>query len=216
MKKLFVWDYHGTLEKGNENCVLYYANLALERLGYERRLTQEENLMLYGRALHKYFEYLFPEESHEQHLAIQEEFLKLEKEFPEIWDKYLKPNDGVIEVVGAIHNSHHDQIIISNTEENIIEPFVRAIGLESYFSEGKYFATNSHLGTKATKHDMLKRYMAGKQFDHFVAIGDAPKDLDYVEEYPSTTYLYAHPGWNFREYPATYQIRDLREVLKEI
>ena len=211
-----MWDYHGTLEKGNENCVLHYTNIALERLGYERRLTKEENLMLYGRALFRYFEYLFPEESHEKHLAIQEEFLKVENEFPEVWDKYLKPNDGVIEVVSAIHNSGHDQIIISNTEESIIEPFVRAIGLLPYFPEGKYFATNSHLGAKATKHDLLKRYIVDKQFDHFVAIGDAPKDLEYVEEYQNTTYLYSHPGWDFREYPATHRIRDLREVLKEI
>lgn len=101
MKKLFIWDYHGTLEKGNEDVVLAYSNMAL-------------------------------------------------------------------------------------------------------------------FGAKETKHDKLKKYIIDKKFDHFVAIGDAPKDLEFVQEYPSTTYLYAHPGWNFRDYPATYKIRDLREILKEL
>ena len=63
MKKLFVWDYHGTLEKGNDEVVLAYTNMALEEMGYERRLTREENLKLYGILWYKYFEYLLPDES---------------------------------------------------------------------------------------------------------------------------------------------------------
>ena len=216
MRKLFIWDYHGTLERGNEDVVLEYTNLALERMGYQRRLTREENLKLYGIAWYKYFEYLLPEETHQQHLAIQDMCLKIEHERPETWDRYLKPNDGLHEVVSAIHASIHDQIIISNTEEHVIGRFVNAIGLDPYFPEGKYFATNTHLGARETKHDKLKRYLIGREFDHFVAIGDGPKDLEYVQEYPNTTYLYAHPGWKFRDYPATYRIHDLREVLKEL
>ena len=170
MKKLFVWDYHGTLEKGNDEVVLAYTNMALEEMGYERRLTREENLKLYGILWYKYFEYLLPDESHERHLEIQDACLRIEQEHPEYWDMHLKANDGLFDVVRAVNAANHDQIIISNTEEHVIAPFIKAIGLDPYFPAGKYFATNTHLGAKATKHDMLKTYIAGKQFDHFVAI----------------------------------------------
>lgn len=44
--KLFVWDFHGTLEKGNENAVLEITNRILKALVYERLMSEEENLML--------------------------------------------------------------------------------------------------------------------------------------------------------------------------
>ncbi len=216
MKKLFIWDYHGTLEKGNENVVLQYTNMALAQLGYTRRMTEEENIKLYGIAWWQYFEHLLPEESHQTHLLLQNTCLEIEEEHPELWDKYLRPTDGLHEVVQSIHQSPHDQIIISGTEEHVIGRFVAAIGLLPYFPEGKHFATNTKLGSRYTKQDILKQYMKDKAFDHLVAIGDNPRDLAFVAEYPNTTYLYSHPGWEFRDCDATYKIRDVREILKEI
>lgn len=56
--KLFVWDFHGTLEKDNEHAVMEISNKVLENLGYTQRLSKEDNLMLYGKKWADYFEYL--------------------------------------------------------------------------------------------------------------------------------------------------------------
>ncbi len=216
MKKLFVWDFHGTLEKGNERSARAYIDMVLEAEGYERRITGEEEHLLYGRKIFDYFAYLCPGESDERYMELQDIFLNMEHTHPHILQSNILPNDGAHEVIKAISESLHEQIIISNVEVSMLAVFIHAVGLESYFPEGTAFATNTHRGAQFTKHDMLKTYIMGKQFDHFVAIGDAPKDLDYVEEYPHTTYMYAHPGNEFRDYTATHMIRDLREVLKEI
>tara|TARA_B100000315_G_C14385854_1_gene499607 strand:+ start:617 stop:769 length:153 start_codon:yes stop_codon:yes gene_type:complete len=48
MVKLFVWDYHGVMEKGNEKAVTEVSNLALQKLGFSQRFTEEESKQLYG------------------------------------------------------------------------------------------------------------------------------------------------------------------------
>ena len=65
--KLFVWDFHGTLEKDNEGAVFKISNKVLENLGYKERLTKEDNFMLYGRKWSDYFAYLLPKEPEKTH-----------------------------------------------------------------------------------------------------------------------------------------------------
>ncbi|MEK7583544.1 MAG: HAD family hydrolase [Patescibacteria group bacterium] len=216
MKKLFIWDFHGTLEKGNENAVREYINMALAGQDYERRITDSECKLLYGKKIWEFFQYLLPEASLERCKELMGEFLKAEQEHIDILLHHIKPNDGALEILEAIHTSPHEQILISNTEIPMLMPFINSIGADRYFPEGYRFATHSHSGSQTTKHHRLQAFIEGKQFDHFVAIGDSPSDLDYVRAYASTTYLYSHPGWDFRDYSATYRIRDLREVLKEL
>src|SRR3989338_5853708 len=115
MKKLFIWDFHGTLEKGNENAVVAYVNMALGSQGYERRLNDEECRMLYGKKIWEFFQYLLPEESTKRCMEMQGFFLKAEQERPEILLGHIKPNDGVLDVLQTIQNSHHDQLLLSNT-----------------------------------------------------------------------------------------------------
>lgn len=49
MKKLFVWDFHGTLEKGNEFAAIEMSNLALAQLGFHQRFGTHHATELYGR-----------------------------------------------------------------------------------------------------------------------------------------------------------------------
>ena len=56
------------------------------------------------------------------------------------------------------------------------------------------------------------------QFERVVIIGDSPGDIELSEVMGlenTTTYLYSHPGKNFREGKADFYINDLRELLKE-
>jgi hypothetical protein len=47
--KLFVWDFHGVLEKGNDGAVVEITNIALQRFGYSRRMTIQEGEFLSGK-----------------------------------------------------------------------------------------------------------------------------------------------------------------------
>ena len=60
--KLFVWDFHGTLEKGNELAVLEISNLILKKHDYKERFLESQCRELYGEKWFEYFEYLLPNE----------------------------------------------------------------------------------------------------------------------------------------------------------
>lgn len=216
MKKLFVWDFHGTLEKGNERAVLEYVNMVLVQRGEAKRISYEECKALYGKKLWEFFQSLFPDRSKQECMELQQDFLVAEHQHPEILMSYIRPNDGMMDVLDAISNSTHEQLLLSNTEISMLLPFIQSVGIEKYFPDGRRFATNAHEGQQTTKRNLLDDFVVGRSFDHIVAVGDSPHDLSLAEGLDATTYLYAHPGWDFRDYDATYCIRDLREILREI
>lgn len=55
MASLVVWDFHGTLERGNEYAVLETSNDVLEQWGYSERFTEEDAIRLYGLKWQAYF-----------------------------------------------------------------------------------------------------------------------------------------------------------------
>lgn len=61
---------------------------------------------------------------------------------------------------------------------------------------------------------MADEYLIDKDFEKIIVIGDSPQDMIPLSN--SVTYLYAHEGKDFKECEASYRIRDLREVLREI
>ncbi len=56
--KLFVWDFHGTLEKGNEYAVLEMSNIILEKHGHKERFTELQCRELYGKKWYEFFEFM--------------------------------------------------------------------------------------------------------------------------------------------------------------
>lgn len=53
--KLFVWDFHGVLEQGNEDAVLVISNQILHNFGYTEQFTPAQNRQLYGRKWYEYY-----------------------------------------------------------------------------------------------------------------------------------------------------------------
>ncbi len=215
--RLFVWDFHGVLEKDNERAVIEISNRILETFGFKERFTQEENLKLYGRKWFEYFEELLPDEPHEVHLKLQQACIKLEEDQPHIVDNNIKPNDYAHEVLKAIRANRHDQILISNMSDVALNRSMAAVDVTDYFPPQKAFACNTRDGSKVyTKHERLKTYLSGKQFERIIIIGDTPNDISLASIATGTTYLYVHPHLNFPNCKPTYKIRDLREVLGEV
>ncbi len=68
--KLFVWDFHGVLEKGNDHAVLEITNLALHYHGYSREMTETESAFLSGQRWHDYFTFLVPGHPPEEYIKL--------------------------------------------------------------------------------------------------------------------------------------------------
>lgn len=214
--KLFVWDFHGVLEKDNEQAVIQISNRVLKNLGYKKRITKKDNLKLYGKKWYEYFEYLLPNEFHQKHLEIQQACLAYEQAHPDIVGASIKPNDHAQEVLGKIQKSPHDQILISNMSDVALEMFTNLIGITQYFPQ-KAFSCNTKSGQKVyTKHEKLGEYLKNKDFDEIIIIGDTPNDISLVEVAGGISYLYTHPHLKFQNCKPTYKTNDLREILREI
>jgi phosphoglycolate phosphatase-like HAD superfamily hydrolase len=216
--KLFVWDLHGTLERGNDRAVVDISNQVLESNGFRERFTYEDGQALYGRKWYEYFVWLLGDHSYERALRLQEECFTLSESDPQLQYQHIEPTPYVAEVLSAI-SLRHDQILISNTRAATLDVFVKALELESYFPHDKAFAVDQHMADAVrTKADALHEYLAEQHvaYDQVVIIGDSPSDMELKRIAGGLTYLYAHPEFQFRECAADFRIRDLREVLTQV
>lgn len=215
MKKLFVWDFHGTLEKGNELAAIEISNLVLQKHGFKERFTHQEAIDLYGRKWFQYFEYLLPNELHETHVMLQHECF----EWPtalEIIKRFLQPNDHVIEVLTAIKSASHDQILLSNTSKKALPDFISAAGLGAFFNESNSFAVMAHSKEVVrSKAHVLEEYLAAKKYKDVIVIGDSLSDMELAKIEGAKGYFYRHPGQSLDVAFGTNikPINDLRKIL---
>lgn len=215
--KLFVWDLHGTLEKGNEDAVIELSNMALEQLGYDQRFQARDSRDLYGLKWYEYFERLLPDESHEKHMELQVRSFQLSDQNQELIARYMRPSAHAHEVLQHVADSSHEQILISNTVPSTIPLFVKALAMEPYFSGANAFSVDAHTkDAMRSKEQALDAYLQDKSFEDIIVIGDSSTDLRLAEHARAKAYLYAHPGYAFRADGGDYRIHDLREVIRQI
>ncbi|MCI0442201.1 HAD hydrolase-like protein [bacterium] len=211
MVKLFVWDFHGTLEKGNEQAVLEITNDVLKKFGFARRMTGAESEFLYGRKWNEYFSFLLPGEPEETCRALATACREVARAHPEILTRNIMPNDHAHTVLEAI-DGKHIQIAISNTTPTGIDMYLKAVNMKRFFPDGCAFGVvHPSFSGSRTKVEALKEFLNGREFENIVAIGDSAHDM-----IGSVNYLYAHPDRKHRDCEAHYRINDLREVLKEL
>lgn len=218
--KLFVWDFHGVLEKGNDDAVLEITNLALESHGYFRRMTQQEALVLSGMRWHEYFSFLLPDLSNEKCMELQSTCFKISQNHPEIIAKYIQLNQYADFVLSSIQNSKHQQILISNTPPKSLDLFIEIVGIEKYFVQSHRFGIDSHTQKTITKKTCLLEFLKNKDhFESIISVGDSPGDMaltDLNTPLQGIGYLYSHPDRQHRTAKCHYKIHDLRCVLQEI
>lgn len=211
--KLFIWDFHGVLEKGNEFAVQELTNNTLEEFGYKRRLTQDETLALYGNKWHEYFSYLLPDEPHEVHMRLQS--ATVERQDWTCIERYIKPNNHSHLVLDAIQKKH-DQVVISNTQPKSLTMFLRLVKQDRFFPSSHAFAVSAHDDSgHRTKEEALHDFLKTRDYDGVVIIGDSPSDMNLRKVAGGTTYLYTHPHLPHKDCDADYKIADLRMVLNE-
>lgn len=221
MQKLFVWDFHGTLEKGNERAAIEISNAVLAARGYKQTFTEQQAAELYGKKWYEYFEFLLPDEPHDTHVLLQQTAF----EWPEaetIVAKYMQPNDHVEQVLQAIKEAGHLQIVISNTSAYALPIFLRLAGVDKFFDKALAFAVMGHSReVKRTKAHVVADYLQQLEFKpEIVSIGDSEKDMLLAREFNGKGYWYKHPHQPVPEIVERESnivaISDLRQVLAEL
>ena len=213
--KLFVWDFHGVLEKGNELAVGEISNHVLAERGYYQRFSDTEIEKLYGLKWYQYFEYLLPQESPETHLALQQACFLHSSNSLKIISRYIQLNDHVPEILSRI-SFKHQQIVISNTRSESLRMFLEAVNITSFFPSTHALAVDAHTKDPLRqKIHVLQEFLKDKSFEKVIVISDAPEDKALTLD-KGIFYLYAHPFRKHKEGIADFKINDLREVLKEL
>lgn len=217
MGKLFVWDLHGTLERGNHRAVIDISNEVLGRFGHTERFDYADSIALYGKKWYEYFTWLLGEDEYAQAIELQEACFELSESNPNMQCNGIEPTPHAAETLAAI-GRRHDQILISNTRPATLAIFLKVLSLEEFFPEGTAFAVDQHSReAERTKAHVLAEYLGRRdRYDHIVIIGDSPSDMRLAEVGGGSRYLFTHPGFRFRECEADHRIRDLRRLLPAV
>lgn len=212
--KLFVWDFHGVLEKDNELAVLDISNSILALHGYDARFSEADVRTYYGLKWYEYFEKILPGFDKEVYLQLQAECFEFDNK--NIAAKYIKPNDYALNVLKRIEAKGHDQILLSNTRPYDLDWFLDLVGMKKYFSETKRFGVNAHQ-THGNKSEALRDYLKNNNFDDVIIIGDSESDMALKDVSGGVTYFYSHPHIKLSSaVKADYIITDLRQILDEL
>lgn len=214
--KLFVWDYHGVLETGNELAAYAVTNLILKQYNYKERLNKKDALMLYGRKWYEYFEHILPYEDHDRHLELQQAGFDFTSNKSEFIASFVKPNPYSRKVLKEI-SKNHKKILISNTNPESLTIYLEMAKISDLFPTDEVFAANAHYkNSKDSKKEILKDFLKEQEFEELIIIGDSPSDMDLKEVAGGKTYLYCHPGMKHRDCEADFRITDLRDLLAEV
>jgi len=221
MKKLFIWDFHGTLEKDNIYAVKAIIDRTLKAFNINREISLNETIKNYGLSWIDYFHFVYPQGNIKVWRQMKEKAEEIQKE-QHLVEKYIKPADKAKEVLEKIQKNGHKNIILSNSAPQWIKRFVKMVKLEKYVDE--IFGLNLHnLSRKGKdisdkKYEALQKYINNNKFDKLIKIGDRDSDIKAGKMLGATTYYIKNKfnQDNKLEIKPDYTISDLREVLKEV
>jgi len=213
MPNLYVWDFHGTLEKGNELAVREICQSVLEHYGYYRKVTLQEVLDLYGSSWGEYFKTLVPSLPIETARQMTEEAVMLSQK---IASKYIQPMDHSLDTLLLLKVRGHTNIIVSNCRQYRITAFCESTGISPLLaaaigiSGSEAMLENDVIKTKAAH---ILKFANGRKFDRMFMIGDKETDVDAGLLAGAKTVLF-NPRKANVDTKAHHTITDLRDVLR--
>lgn len=220
---LFVWDFHGVLEKDNVYAVQELCNLVLQEFNLEKTISLLDAKNWYGLSWYDYFKLAFAEGSEELWFAMVKRVSAIQQLGG--WDivkKHIKPQDYYSEVLNEIKNRGHQNILLTNTEPKRASVFTDLVSLTSYFEHivGVCDHNQSRVGQEisSVKSRVLLDFLQNKSYQKIVAIGDKESDIKAGQSCGAVTYLFCSPEGTKKVFDtqANYIISDLRQVLKEL
>ena len=212
MPNLYVWDFHGTLEKGNEHCVREICTNILEQYGYYRKVTLDEVLYLYGSSWKVYYKTLVPSLTDGMIDKMVEDSVALSEK---IAANYIKPMDYALDALLTLKTKGHVNIIVSNCRQNRLDAFSEMVGITPLvaakigISEKEIMLENDVVKQKAA---FIMKFANGQKFNKLFMIGDRETDVEAGLLAGATAVLF-NPRKANVDTKAHYTITDLREVL---
>jgi len=198
MSDLFVWDFHGTLEKGNEKCVHVIFNRVMKEHGIDKQMPMKEVIELYGKPWAGYFKHFTgsKDEGYIQKLCARA--IELSKELA---PRYIEPADGAAEILAALKKAGHTNAVMSNTKPSRLKEFVQMVGLTEYFDD--------YISTDGDKTAQLRKWLDGRRFDRTYVIGDNEEEIEAGIAIGATTILIERDN---RKSQANYRVHSLRQI----
>ena len=132
-KILFVWDLHGTLEKGNVNTVHEIINLVLKNSGIDKKISLRNAIEWYGLSWFDYFKLALPEGNQQLWKGMVKKVFSLQEKGWEIVKKNMKPRDFAVKVLKIIQKQDHHNIVLSNTPPQHIRTFTDLLNQNAKF-----------------------------------------------------------------------------------
>jgi phosphoglycolate phosphatase-like HAD superfamily hydrolase len=213
MGNLFIWDFHGVLEKDNEYAVEEVVNRVLSEFGISRKATVKECLMLYGKKWAEYYKYFAPDADEETIYKMVEKAMEISLSEKTAL-KYIKQTEHASDVLKQIAKNRHTNLIMSNSSSKALDYFLKSVNLQDHFDH-KFGADNHRKDyAKNTKIEFLKDFLKDKNFDKIIVIDDMEEGIEMGLKFNAITYLFSRNGRVKTK--AHKVISDLREVLKEI
>jgi phosphoglycolate phosphatase-like HAD superfamily hydrolase len=178
MSTIFVWDFHGTLEKDNDKVVHIVCNKVLQEHGINRPVSMEEVVALYGMPWAGYFRHLTGSKDENYIQQLCKRATELSRKFSPM---YTKPADGAEELLASLKRAGHTNIVLSNTTPDRLLEFMQLVGLTGY--------ADARISSEGDKTVQLKKWLDGKRFDRIFVIGDNEPDIEAGLAVGATTIL---------------------------
>lgn len=213
MGKLFIWDFHGVLEKDNEFAVQEVVNKVLPEFDIKRKATIEECRDLYGKKWADYYRFYAQDADEETIYRMVERAVAISVG-GKIASKHIKQTEHASYVLEQIAQKGHTNLIMSNSSSDALDYFLEAVNLQDSFHH-KFGADNHRKDyRKNTKSTFLKKFLKENSFDKIIVIDDREEGIEMGLSFNAVTYLFSrNQKTNTKAHKV---IDDLREVLKEI
>lgn len=218
-RNLFVWDFHGVLEKDNVYAVKELTNLILKDFKVNRRINIKEARDWYGLSLFDYFKLATPEGNQQLWVEMTKKALSLQQQGWEIVRNHIKKRDFSEDVLREIRDKGHQNIVLSNSRPESIQMFTDLLDMTQYFDD--IIGVDNHR-TNREIHDIkteaLANFLKGREYNKVIAIGDRESDIRAGKNCGAITYFFfdVESSKRAENTNADYMISDLREVLKEV
>jgi phosphoglycolate phosphatase-like HAD superfamily hydrolase len=214
MGNLFIWDFHGVLEKDNEFAVQEVVNRILPEFGINRKATVEECLMLYGRKWADYYKFFAPDADEDtiHNMVLRSTEISINEK---IALKYIKATEFAHDVIKEISSKGHINLVMSNSSGEALDYFLESVNMQDIFDHkfGADIHRKSEYG-KDTKTEFLKKFLNENKFDKVILIDDMEQAIEMGLKFNAVTFRF-HRNSEKPSSKAHFVINDLREVLKE-
>lgn len=217
-KKIFIWDFHGVLEKNNDLAIKKIYNQTIKAFGFNKKVSLKEITEIRGLSLFNGFSVLVGIKNKHKLLKMVKMARNLSKT---ISAKYLKPMDYAKYVLSIIKKSGHCNIVVSNSRQDRIEDFLKIVKLKHLVDciigiNGQSEINNLSLAKQKAK--AIIDYIGKNKFQNKTVIGDSEDDMKAGFMVGAKTYLFIDSNnvSDVKNIKTHYVISDLRNVLMEL